>query len=153
MLEVASQSTGRVDVGPKRDDNEWFRIREYWRFDQGGALHGARLAGDWLAAGEYEPIEIEEYDDCSLRGSSAVLGVELQWRDGRRGWLDRRPGQHIPTFLDERAQVAAERARADAERSDRILVDRRADAERARDENAGGLLRRLERELRGLRGE
>lgn len=49
VLAVASLSTGRVDVGPKRDDYECFRIREYWRFDESGAVHGARLAGERLA--------------------------------------------------------------------------------------------------------
>ena len=146
VLEVASQSTGRVDIGPKRDDCEGFGIREYWRFDETGAFHGARLAGDRLAEGRYEPIEIAERTDGSLRGYSAGLDVELQWQDGRLGWLDPRTGRHLPTFLEERA-------RADAEHSGRILADRRADAERARAESAEAQLRRLEEELRGLRGE
>ena len=146
VLEIASQSTGRVDVGPKRDDYEWFGIGEYWRFDQTGAFHGARLAADRLVDGRYEPIEIVEEDDGSLRGYSAALDVELQWRDGWLEWLDPRTGRHIPTFLEERA-------RAEAERSERILADRRADAERIRAENAEENLRRLEEELRGLRGE
>ena len=113
VLEVASQSTGRVDIGPKRDDYEWFGICEYWRFDEIGVFHGARLAGERLVEGRYEQIEISEDDEDSLRGYSAVLDVELQWQDGRLGWLDPRTSQHIPTFLDERAQVAVERARAD----------------------------------------
>ncbi len=141
VLEVASQSTGRVDVGPKRDDYEAFAIREYWRFDESGAYHGARLAGDRLVGGRYEQIEIAEHDDGSLRGYSSALDVELEWRDGRLGWVNPRTGRHIPTFLDERAQVAAERARADAERT-------RADAERARAERAEERLRQLEEELR-----
>ena len=166
-LEVASQSTGGVDVGPRRDDYEWFGISEYWRFDETSAFHGARLAGDRLVAGKYAPTEIAEGDDGSLRAYSAMLDVELRWRDGRLEWLDPRTGRHIPTFHEERAEVAAERARADAERSYRILADRRADAERARAENADlrakaeracaqnadERLRRLEVELRGLRGQ
>ena len=138
ILEVASPSTGRVDVGPKRDDYEWFGIREYWRFDETGASHGARLAGDRLTDGGYEPIEIAEQDDGSLRGYSAVLDVELQWRDGQLEWLDPRTGRHVPTFLDERARAAEARAHA-AE-------------ERARAERAEARLRSLEEELRRLRG-
>ena len=132
ILEVASPSTGRVDVGPKRDDYEWFGVREYWRFDETGASHGARLAGDRLTDVGYEPIEIVEHDDGSLRGYSAVLDVELQWRDGQLEWLDPRTGRHIPTFLDERARAAEERARA---------------------ERAEARLRSLEEELRRLRGQ
>ncbi len=125
VLKVASQSTGRVDVGPKRDDYEAFGIREYWRFDEAGAFHGVRLAGDRLAEGRYEPIEIAAHDDGSLRGCSAALDVVLQWQEGRLGWLDPRTSRHIPTFLDERLRA----------------------------ENAEANLRRLEEELRGLREE
>ena len=160
VLEIASPSTGRVDVGPKRDDYEWFGIREYWRFDDTGASHGTRLAGDRLVAGEYEPIEITAGDDGSLRGYSAVLNVELQWREGLLEWLDPRTGLHIPTFHEERAQAIAERARAESatrrveeERARAESADRRAEAERARAEEAEAHLRRLEAELRGLRGE
>ncbi len=125
VLEVASQSTGRIDVGPKRDDYESFGIREYWRFDESGMFHGVRLAGDRLTEGTYEPIEIQEHDDDRLRGYSVALGVELEWRNGRLGWLNPRTGQHIPTFLEERARA----------------------------ENAEAHLRRLEEELRRFRGE
>ena len=125
VLEVASQSTGRVDLGPKREDCEWFGIREYWRFDETGTFHGARLAGDRLADGRYEPIEIVEHDDGSLRGYSTVLDVELQWQDGPLGWHDPRTGRHIPTFLEERARA----------------------------ENAEAHLRRPEEELSRFRGE
>ena len=134
VLEVASQSTGRVDVGPKRDDYEAFGVREYWRFDETGAFHGARLAGDRLVEGRYEPIEIDERTDGSLRGHSSALRVELEWQDGRLGWVDPRTGRHIPTFLEERA-------RADAEHT-------RADSERARADRAEERLRQLEEELR-----
>ena len=139
VLEIASPSTGRVDVGPKRDDYEWFGIREYWRFDESGASHGARLAGDRLVAGVYEPIELAAGDNGSLRGYSAVLDVELQWRDGQLEWLDPRTGQHIPTFHEERARAES--------------ADRRAEEERARAENAEKRLRRLQEQLRDLRGE
>ena len=167
VLEIASQSTGRIDVGPKRDDYEAFGIREYWRFDETGAFHGARLAGDRLVEGRYEPVEIAEHDDGSLRGYSAVLNVELQWQDGQLEWQDPQTGIRIANFLEERrgrllaerqasterARADAERARANAERDNRILADRQAEAERARAENAEEHLRRLEEEIRSLRGQ
>ena len=75
---MAWQSTGRVDVGPKREGYEWFLTREYWRCDVTGAFHGSRLPGDQLGEDRYEPIEVGEHDDDSLLGYSTVLDVELQ---------------------------------------------------------------------------
>lgn len=132
VLEIASASTGSIDVGSKRDDYEFFGIKEYWRFDDSGAFHGERLAGDLLVDGRYQSIEIEELDDGSLQGYCAVLDVTLRWQDGQLGWFDPSTGQHIPTFFDQQAHADSERARADA---------------------AEARLRSVEAELRRLRGE
>ena len=43
-------------------------IPEYWRFDETGKFHGARLAGDRLVQGRYEPVAIEEVEDGVLQG-------------------------------------------------------------------------------------
>ena len=52
VLEVASESTGAMDTGVKRDNYEYLGVAEYWRFDEtGGCWHGAPLAGDRLADG------------------------------------------------------------------------------------------------------
>ena len=45
VLEVASPSTSRVDVGEKRVDYAALGIQEYWRFDETGEHHGR----DWPA--------------------------------------------------------------------------------------------------------
>ena len=58
VLEVASESTANIDTGAKRDDYAALGIAEYWRFDETGEYHGARLAGDRLVQGRYEPIPI-----------------------------------------------------------------------------------------------
>lgn len=114
ILEVASPSTGRIDVGSKRDDYELFGVREYWRFDDSGASHGARLGGDRLIDGRFEPIEIEVLDDANFQGYSEVLDVHLRWQNGHLGWFDPSTGQHIPTFFDQQAHAESERARAEA---------------------------------------
>ena len=31
-------------------------MAEYWRFDETGEFHGARLGGDILVEGRYEPV-------------------------------------------------------------------------------------------------
>ena len=134
VLEVASPSSGRRDVAEKREIYAGLLIPEYWRFDETGRYHGARLAGDRLVNGEYEPIDIDELDGGSLQGYSAVLNLNLRWAlsgrtpyryglpRGRLGWHDPTTGQHITTLEDEReARIAAE-ARAAAEREARLAA-------------------------------
>ena len=125
VLEVASRSSGQRDVAEKREIYSGLLIPEYWRFDETGRYHGARLAGDRLVNGEYVPIDIEELDGGSLQGCSAVLNLNLRWAlsgrtpyryglarglpRGRLGWHDPTTGQHIASLEDEReARIAAE---------------------------------------------
>ena len=56
VMEVASESTADTDTGSKRDDYAALGIPEYWRFDETGGHHGARLAGDMLQGGSYRAI-------------------------------------------------------------------------------------------------
>ena len=125
VLEVASRSTGRRDTIDKRVIYAQLGIPEYWRFDETGQYHGAPLAGDRLADGQYVPIEIAELPDGSRQGYSAILNVALRWTNGRLGWHDPNTGQHVPTIASERA----DRARAEAR------------------------VRELEEQVRQLRGE
>ena len=136
-LEVASVSTADIDTGAKRDDYAALGIPEYWRFDETGEHHGARLAGDHLVDGEYQPLPIEQLSDDTLQGYSPVLDLYLRWHDGKLEWYDPATGRHIVTFDDERA-------RADEERAARI----RADALRIQ---AEARVHELEEELRRLR--
>ena len=109
VLEIASRSTADEDTGPKRLDYEALGITEYWRFDETGAYHKTRLAGDRLVDGRYEPIAIEELADGALQGYSAALNLYLRWEHGRLAWHDPATGRHIATFNSERqARLAAE---------------------------------------------
>ena len=113
VLEIASPSTAAVDVGGKREDYAALGIPEYWRFDETGELHGARLAGDRLVDGVYVPIDLEELPDGSLQGYSAVLNLNLRWENGQLGWYDPTTGRHISTFENERDRADREQSRAD----------------------------------------
>ncbi len=148
VLEVASRSTGAKDTRPKREDYAALGVAEYWRFDATGEYHGAKLAGDRLADGEYVAIEIEELADGSLQGYSAVLDLYLRWEQGRLAWHDPATGRHIATFEDERARADAAEARAgtaeaelDLEQQARAAAEERAAAAEAR-------VRELEEQLR-----
>ena len=109
VLEVASRSTGRRDTVDKRIIYARLGILEYWRFDETGRFHGARLAGDRLVEGQYVPVPIDELPDGSLQGHSAILNVNLRWTDGQLGWYDPATGRHIATLSSEREALAEER--------------------------------------------
>ena len=109
VLEIASESTGRVDAGPKRRDYAALGIGEYWRFDGTGGHHGARLAGDQLVDGEYVAIDIDELPSGSLQGYSAALNLNILWERGELVFYDPATGRPIATLEDEReARLAAE---------------------------------------------
>ncbi len=103
VLEIASPRTGRIDVGEKREAYAALRITEYWRFDETGRYHGARLAGDRLENGQYVAIDLDEPAENVLQGYSAVLNLYLRWESGALGWYDPATGLHIATFDTERA--------------------------------------------------
>ena len=143
VLEVASPSTGSEDTGPKRIYYANLGIPEYWRFDETGDSHGAKLAGDQLVGGRYTPIPVVLGRNGVWRGYSRVLGLELHWNNGRLVWVDPATGLPIPTHEYHRDLAAAERAQRDQEaaRADDAEAQRdqeagRADAERARANSA-----------------
>ena len=131
VMEIASRSTGLIDVTDKRDDYAALGIGEYWRFDETGQHHGVRLAGERLVEGEYAAIDIEELPDGSLQGYSAALGLNLRWTGGELVFYDPATGRPIATLADEReariaaqeARIAAEEARAAAEARVRELEE------------------------------
>ena len=145
VLEIASRSTARIDVGQKREDYALMGIPEYWRFDETGEFHGVRLAGDRLVEGRYQPIPLVELSEGVLEGYIEVLDLNIRWEDGHLGWYDPATGLHIPTFDSERERADIERARANNERA-------RADNEANARADAETRVRELEAEIRRLRG-
>ena len=75
-------------MGEKREAYAALGIMEYWRFDETGQHHRARLAGDRLENGRYVAIELDEPAENVLQGFSAVLNLYLRWENGRLGWHD-----------------------------------------------------------------
>ena len=125
VMEVASPSTGRVDVREKRVDYAALGIPEYWRFDETGEHHGTRLAGDSLVDGVYVPIPIEQLDDDLFQGYSEVLQLSLRWVSGLLHWYFPPEERYVATLEGERARADREQARAEAaEARIRELEDR-----------------------------
>ena len=144
VLEVASESTGSLDVGTKRDDYARLGILEYWRFDETGEYHGTRLAGDRLVDGVYVPIQIDRRSDDVLQGYSRALNLHLRWDNGALGWLDPATEEHIATFESERERADREWAARMREREARMQAEAERNAAAAR-------VRELEEQLRRMR--
>ena len=81
VLEVASQSTASVDIGPKMAIYAEMGVMEYWLFDRttDGEHYGFRLAGFRLVNGRYEPIPLIADGPDRLGGYSPTLGLDIRW--------------------------------------------------------------------------
>ena len=139
-LEVASISTRRRDMGPKRVLYADIGFGEYWRFDPTGGRHyGYVLEGDLLVDGSYQPVELREEEDGMLWGYSPALDLCLYAKDRRLLYYDRKSGEYLLSLSEERAgRLAAEAGVA---------------AERAAREEAQAEVERLREEMRRLRGD
>ena len=124
-LEIASRHTAHIDVEVKPDFYASLGVQEYWRFDETGEFHGARLAGDRLVDGQYHPIVVEELADGELRAYSEALGLYFCWRQGRLDWYDPSAEDYIPSLESERQRANTERQRANAERQLRQQAEER----------------------------
>ena len=154
VLEIASPSTRDQDATVKRREYEALGIPEYWRFDENGDSHRARLAGDRLVDGRYEPVPIDERPDGTLQGYSQALGLLIRWNEGQLQWIDPSTEDCIPSLQTEReGRLAAERGRDAeqegrlAEREGRLAAERGRDAEREARLATEAQLRELQAEL------
>ncbi len=148
VLEVASRSTGHIDVQDKPADYVVLGIPESWRFDETGESHGARLAGDRLVGDRYEPIPITDLPDGGLEGYSEVLGLNLRWEEGQLTWYDPETDMAIMSLVEMQRIVEEERqARLAAEH--RVGTERQArlEAERILEERIRQLEEKLGRSL------
>ncbi len=131
VMEVASPSTAERDTGYKRVEYARMGITEYWRFDNTGESHGARLAGDRLVGTRYEPLPIVEVDSNVLEGRSEVLNLMLRWEDGELFWIDPATGQPLPGLVSEReARIEAE---MQAQRAEARVAELEAELQRLRE--------------------
>ena len=127
VIEIASSSTGREDVGRKRVIYAQVGVPEYWRFDPtGGEYHGVALAGERLVGGEYQPIELTTEPDGMLKGYSEALGLSLCWDDGEPRLYDPTADAYLEDARDihiarDAAEARAYAAEAENERLRELL--------------------------------
>ena len=117
-LEIASESTRRVDLVQKPPIYARIGVPEFWRFDPtGGRYYGFSLNGLRLAEGEYQPVELTTEPDGILKGYSEVLELSLAWDDGWPRFYDPAAGAYLETWRQEREARAAAEAELDSERA------------------------------------
>lgn len=166
VMEVASPSTGRIDVRDKPADYAALGIPEYWRFDETGESYGARLAGDRLVGDRYEPIAIAKLPKGNLEGYSKALGLKLRWEKGQLKCYDPTTTKPIMDLaemqriakeerqgrLKERqGRLEAQKARLEAEQRAKEAEQRAAAERKARleaEQTAEARIRELEEKLR-----
>ena len=146
VMEVASASTGKNDLGEKRLAYEAIGVPEYIVYDPYGSVLRAPLRAWRLQSGAYVQWRPDVRGwwhsaslDMSFRATQPFLTIRD--RDGRQVGLAREAREH-GAHLEQRLGEA-EQARAEAEQARAEEARRRVEAEQARAE--------LEEELRRLR--
>ena len=130
VLEVASPSTWREDVGPKRSIYARLGVKEYFLYDPTGEHLTPRLQGYRLVEGEYERLTAVESIDRTLTMSSEVLGLELRAKGGgEMRFHDPATGEDLLSHGEEHA---ARREEAVAHRTALVRAEARAAAAEAR---------------------
>ena len=122
VLEVASPSTWREDVGPKRSVYARLGVREYWQYDPLGEHLASRLLGHRLTRSGYERQPAATAPGGTLTLRSETLGLELRAGPGREmRFRDPVTGDDLRSHAEEAAgrleEAAGRRAEADARRA------------------------------------
>jgi Uma2 family endonuclease len=115
VLEVASPSTWREDLGWKRSVYARLGVREYWQYDPAGELLPARLQGERLTPSGYVRQPAATARDGTLTLRSRTLGLQLRAEPGREmRFRDPATGSDLLSHDEEaegrRAEAAARRA-------------------------------------------
>ena len=140
VLEVASKSTWREDLGPKREVYSRLGVKEYWQYDPTGeyftpVLQGLRLAGD-----AYVHQLAVTSPDGALTLTSETLGLELRAQGGEMRFRDPVTGQVLLSYSEtvaaRRTEAAARQAEAAARREEAAARRTEAAARRAAESRA-----------------
>ena len=150
VLEVASKSTWREDLGPKRDIYARLGVKEYWMYDLTGEYFRPVLQGLRLAGGAYVRQLAVASPDGALTLASETLGLELRAQGGEVRFRDPATGRVL------RSQSEAEAGRREAEtarRKEAAARRKEAAARREAESRADAAAARAEREAAARRKE
>ena len=128
VLEVASKSTWREDLGPKREVYARLGVKEYWMYDPTGEYLSPVLQGLRLAGGAYVRQLAVSSPDGALTLRSETLGLELRAQGAEMRFRDPATGQVLLSHqeADTARREAEARADAEAARAEREAAARRA---------------------------
>ena len=145
VLEVASKSTWREDLGPKRKIYAHLGVKEYWLYDPTGEYLTPMLQGSRLAGSAYVRQLAVASPDGGLTLTSETLGLELHAKSGEMRFRDPETGQMLLSYSE---QDAARRAEIAARRE----AETRAEQESIARRDAEARVAELEALLRDQRG-
>ena len=115
VLEVASESTWREDLGRKQDLYAKLGIREYWLFDPKGEFLDPPLRGLVLQNGEYGELPGRMENGVRVL-RSRVLGLDLRAEGSALRFRDPVTGEDLRTLEEAEARVRVLEAQLAAER-------------------------------------
>ena len=132
VLEVASKSTWREDLGPKREVYARLGVKEYWMYDPTGEYLSPVLQGLRLAGGAYVRQLAVSSPDGALTLRSETLGLELRAKGAEMRFRDPATGQVLLSHQEaDAARREADTARWDADTACRDADAARRDADAA----------------------
>ena len=135
VLEVASKSTWREDLGPKRGLYARLGVKEYWQYDPRGKYFTPVLQGLRLAGGAYVRQLAVTSPDGALTLTSETLELELRAQGGEMRFRDPVTGQTLLSYSEtvaaRREEAAARRTEAAARRAAESRAEREAAARQA----------------------
>ena len=134
VMEIASPSTYRADLGYKRDAYHWMGAGEYWLLDpDDGAHYGQKLAWEQRFGREYRSMPVETDADGTVWAYSPALGLYLCAVGDTLRFYDPSAGEYLRTLEESEAALVAEQvARGMAETALAQEQAARANAETAR---------------------
>ena len=81
VVEIASPSTYRNDMGRKRDIYQMLLVPEYWRFDPtGGRMFGQAVIGEQLIEGRYQRLPLLRYPGDVVGSTSPRLNLNFRYQ-------------------------------------------------------------------------
>ena len=81
VVEIASPSTYRNDMGRKRDIYQMLLVPEYWRLDPtGGRMFGQAVIGEVLRDGQYHRLPLLRYGGIAVGSTSPMLNVNFRYQ-------------------------------------------------------------------------
>ena len=143
MLEVASPSTWRDDLGRKRSVYARLGVHEYWQYDPAGEHLPTRLQGERLTRSGYVRQPAATAPDGTLTLRSETLGLELRAAPGREmRFRDLATGDDLRSHAEEAEERLAETAARSAAEERAAAAEERAAAAETRVAELEALLRK-----------